>query len=191
MYDRIFSKQWLYDWGENAIIFYYPLILLLTIIVTYFFSRVTKKRIIHTKLRYFINGVFGLISGVFILVFFWIWSDFYLRDGFWGSINNAHLIHARIKIMCREGSCPESDKEVEAIDPKVYKIIISNAKTKYIYNSQNNTYTWFIRPSKYYTAVFDSKNDYDLYSFPGILPYSMQVKVWPPKYDGPWNLLPN
>ncbi len=112
---------------------------------------------------------------------------------FWPGIIAAHEIHGKLKEnYLATSQLPKTESELEMLDDNTYKNITNNAKTKYIYDPQKNSFTWFVRPSRYFVAVFDTQSDYKLYRLTNreIGWFKESVSQYPPIYDGPWNKLP-
>lgn len=115
---------------------------------------------------------------------------------FWPAIMAAHPIHGQLKIDVMEGKkLPKDHNEfVSRVDSALYETIRKNAKTLYLYDASTNTFTWFVRPSRYYVVVFDSRQDYKLYRLSTVHSFINEkvtpLPYFPPSYEGPWDQLP-
>lgn len=89
----------------------------------------------------------------------------------------------------------DHDEFVSRVDPALYETIRKNAKTLYLYDASTNAFTWFVRPSRYYVVVFDSRQDYKLYRLSTVHSFINEqitpLPQYPPPYEGPWDQLPH
>ncbi len=115
----------------------------------------------------------------------------YAGSSFWPGIEGAHEIYAKLKYQYTQtGILPVNDEELRALFPQQFDLMKNNSKFKYIYNKSDNTYTWFIRPSRYYVVVLDSKKDYQIFQLSDKYYFGAKTNLYPPDYEGPWDQLP-
>lgn len=196
MYDVIFSKQWIFDKCMELSIVTPVIFLLLVILFGFTLYKISRKIAQRYRNRLFISLI-GTLASIPLIIFFILWTGYVVvgcsGGMFWEPVRNGHIIHNLLKIRKQKlGIYPKNETELMSLDSKSYKQIIQNAKTKYIYDQPSESFTWFIRPSKYYTIVFDSKSEYSMYKIPAVVPINNwdSISGYPPKYEGPWNELP-
>jgi len=175
MYDTIFSPQWLFDRCIEAQTLFIPLNIIVFLIIISCILFLFKKAGMSNYLNIVISS--GLAVIIFPVVFFssWIFGIFTCSAGyFWKGIIPAHKLHAKVRQNCyNQNKCPQSEKELFQLDPSLYSLITSNAKSKYSYNSSSGKYNWYVRPSKYYVATF-TLDSFGVYKIPNLI----QVKHW-------------
>jgi len=174
------------------------LVILPVLLVLYFlsFRSIKKARASQSLVKQWSFSILSLVLIIPIIFILYTGTGIFTcsAGAFWSGLTPAHAMHAQLKTnRDKNGAIPRSETELADINPQIYKQITSNAKSSYVYNSTNNTYTWFVRPSRYVVAVFDSSHDYSLYNilYGGVSFSYFSHTNWPPDYPGPWNQLPN
>lgn len=181
-------------------IFIILIALLLSIFTLIFINKSLKwisEKSLSISLKIILIGFTSILSFpiavVFILFIGYGLAGCSAPNQFWPAVFAAHNIHGKLKEnYLSNGYLPKTEEELQDVNRTEYKKIKDNAKTKYIYNPQTNSFIWFVRPSKYFIAVFDTQNDYKLYRLTNreIGWSKEEVSMYPPKYEGPWNQLP-
>lgn len=111
---------------------------------------------------------------------------------FFLGIYPAHEIHATMKDYYQRGlGWPKSEEELKNLDTSSYYAVITNAKTKYVYDLATGSYTWFVRPSRYQVFIFDDKRDFAIYTLSSLFNFTNTKAHYPPSYEGPWDQLPD
>lgn len=187
MFDKIFSQQWILDrcFEGSSVFFWVTLLVAIFLCIMVFLS--FKKNGERLIVRIFVGLVTFISSFILLLILSLVLGYGVLgcrMSSFWASVTPAHQLHTLLKeYKTRTGVYPQSEEELKTLSPELYKKIKANSKEVYIYNSTNNTYIWIIRPSYYYTIVFDSQNDYVIYRIPH--PVNLvhsSFPVYPPNY---------
>ncbi len=143
-----------------------------------------------------ILGSIFLFMAVLILIILFTIASYLLLDcapsKLFKAVDAAHRIQEVMKEKHSEdGRWPISEVELSTIDPQ-YGVLVKNAKIKYIFEPQTDSYTLFVRPSLYSVYIFDDKNGFGFYSLSGIFKYrKWDYQPYPPPYEGPWDQLPN
>lgn len=201
MYKQMLSQQWLFDRCLEVGYVLSPLVTgvflaaILAAIPAILLYLLLKKGFTKKKPLVISIVIVSFIILFPIFLFLEVSIGFSLcNDGmFWASISPAHQLHALLKEQKKKtGTYPHNQAQLTNLAPDLMKDINSNAETIYIYNPVANTYTWFVRPSRYYVAIFDTKKDYALYSIPHLFnPHHWDIMgSFPPSYSGPWNNIP-
>jgi len=195
MYDVAFSEHWILDICLNP---FNSLLLLivLPLIAVIFYTVVLIKNIKNRRLLI----SFLLVSYIYFAIFYIIYFYIYLLVGFsicrmstyYKAIEPAHAIHAQIKDRIRENkNIPQNLTDLKNMDSANFNEMIRHAKVAYIWDDRTKTYTFFVRSSRYLTAVFDSKKDYQEYDLRKSANNTSWPQSFPPDYKGPWDKLPN
>lgn len=192
MYNTPLSDQWILDVCMTGSVIWF--ILALPIIGLFFFYFLLRK----SKLGRSLSIAFSFAVLICIYIFYipaYLLGGFTVcrPDMFFRGIVAAHPIHAVIKEKIRTNQdVPKSIEDIKDINPEQFKIMSENAKVNYIYDEKNKTYTFFVRPSRYLVAIFDSKNDFKIYSLDKSADqrFNPEKNFYPPSYLGPWDKLP-
>ncbi len=170
---------------------------IIALLISILIFNLLKKRIINIcfKIIFATSGFILSFVLIFIIVFLSYFFIFNCSDSeFWDAVTPAHELHAILKnYKQKNGIYPQTQDQLIKLSPDLFETIEEKAKQIYIYNSENDTYTWFVRPSHYYVAIFDSKSDYSIYRIPHffVIPsHWANIANFPPKYEGPWDKIP-
>jgi len=199
MYDKFLSPQWVFDRCVEAEALYLPLTFLLTLVFAFLFYLLIRKSkfILHPK----IIGYFLIYLIILPVVFYVVllvgsifghgvvgcsdWKQFY------PAVNAAHKIHATMKQNYIDGhGWPENLDELEMIDSQLFDVITENSKVNYVYDSYTDSYTWFVRPSRYFVVILDKGGEFGFYRLSPFMRHFFKLALYPPSYDGPWDQLP-
>lgn len=171
MYDKFFSKQWIFDRCLEGKEFFIPLNIIVFLLVFLLLFFLIKKSKFSNKKQIFITICVGIIIAPLIYLssfLFGIFSCSY--EAFWKAINPANELYSKVKYNCKSANCPKTEKELSQLDPSLYKGVINNAKSKYVYDIKTGKYLWFVRPSNYLMAVFEG-NGFGVFgvsTYPGL-----------------------
>lgn len=195
MYDVAFSEHWILDLCLNSFNSLLLLVLLpLAAVIIY--TVVLIKNIRNRRLLI----SFLLVSYIYFAVFYIIYFYIYLVIGYsicrmstyYKAIEPAHAIHAQIKDSIRDDTMiPRNLTDLKNLDNDNFNEMMKHAKVAYIWDDKTKTYTFFVRPSRYLTAIFDSKKDYQEYDLRKSANSTSWPQSFPPDYKGPWDKLPN
>jgi hypothetical protein len=186
MYDQFLSPNWLLD--NKIVIIPVELAIIITVVflLTYFTVIYVKK--FHILIQIIVTLISALL--IFVLTSFigLMAYEEYLSNSYWRPINNAHAIHALIKeYKIKNGVYPPEQESLRSFDISKYDQMVKLAKVKYIYDKENDKFTFFVRASKSDVIIFDSQSDYAIYDLNNS---NYNGKTYPPKYQGPWDQLP-
>lgn len=198
MYDQFLSSQWIFDRCLHAETHFILIVILTTILLTFPFwylltkGKLPKKESIELRVAVVVMAVFAIAPIVFFASLFG--GLITCRTG-WEllkGIDAAHPIHAVIKERYKAGEdMPKNLSDIRRINPERYDFMVKNSKVAYVYDEKANSYTLFVRPSEYYVAVFDNKNDYKIYELTNVhYRFDSGALKYPPDYPGPWDKLP-
>lgn len=110
---------------------------------------------------------------------------------YYPALEAAHALHGAMKTWHDAGKpWPSSLHDLETLDAGSYKTMAANAKIRYIVDPVHDTFTLFVRPSRYSVAVFDDTYDYRYYQLHAFRAISAGEYEYPPDYPGPWDELP-
>ena len=99
----------------------------------------------------------------------------------------ANELYAKVKYVCGNDNCPQSESDLAKLDPFLYRQLINNAKSKYSYDPRRKKYSWYVRPSYYYMVSFEG-NGFGVFKIPQLIP----VDHWQlPEYKGIKSDLPH
>lgn len=197
MYDIPFSEHWILDFCLTPHISIFLLIiipLLLLIIITIVqIKKIKEKKLLAVGLAVSYAS-FALFYVIYFFVYIFGGFTICRMSTFYKAIDPAHTIHAQIKERIKNNDdIPQNLADLKKMDSKNYELMTKHAKASYIYDSQSYTYTFFVRPSKYRVAVFDSRNDFKIYNLNTPFP-DKKTNIfggkYPPDYPGPWDKLP-
>ena len=194
MYDKLLSSQWIFDRCVEISTLSFPIIIfifILSVLLVYKFGLILRFNVV---LRIIISLIFAVFVSIFLFFAGLLVGYGVLKcsagDRFWPGVNYAHEIHAIMKRNYQQTQkWPSSERELKELGPDLYKSLFQNVRTSYVYN-MNGSYTCFVRPSRYYVFVFDSEKDYGSYRLSNFFSFGYGVDLYPPKYDGPWDKLP-
>lgn len=152
-----------------------------------FYKRSLKKKIFQTLLA---APLFIPTSTMTVYFLGFVIVGCYAPRQFWPGIDAAHKVHSQIKIYKgNNGYWPKSETQVKQLDSKNYNLVTDNAKTKYIYDSNNDNYYWFVRPSRFSVAIYTNQKDFEQYCLDIIFCLGPWPQ-YPPNFLGPWDKLP-
>lgn len=195
-----FSRQSVLDICLNdlnvlGVFIFFPILIFILIII-FQIKRIKEKRLLITMLIAS-PAVFAVIYLFYIIFFFIVGTTSCSMSTFYRGIIPAHAIHAQIKQRIKENkNIPQQLKDLEEMDPANYREMTQYAKVNYIFDTKTKNYTFFVRPSRFAIAIFDSKRDFKIYDFNKILinkediPTDIVMGTYPPDYPGPWDKLP-
>lgn len=170
MYNKFFSEQWIFDRCLEGQRFFIPLNVIVFLSVSLLLFFLIKKSEFLIKKQIFITICVGIIIAPLVFLLSSLFGIFSCSYGaFWKGINPANELYSKVKYNCKNGNCPKTEKELSQLDPSLYKGIIDNAKSKYVYNVKTGKYLWFVRPSNYLMAVFEGNGFgvFEVSTYPG------------------------
>lgn len=190
MYDKLFSKQWIFDRCLEGSSFQQVIIGLLTILIVILFFFLFKKcgfskpKMVLSLLGV---GIFAFLVSIFIDIV----TGFFILgcsdSMFWKGVMEANKLYSQVKYECKKNNCPKSEKELRNLNQFLYDQMASNAKSKYSYTSYDKKYTWYVRPSKYYLVSFGG-NGFEVFK----IPEPLGIRHWDvPEFKGSISDLPN
>ena len=151
-----------------------------------------KHQFLHT-LSIGLTTIISILSGIGLVMLTGLILGFLICSAggqVFPGVDAAPKLHGLMKIIhTKEGKWPTSEQELKQLSPETYRKILDNAKTQYIYDPKTESYTWFVRPSKYAVAVFDDKRDFAIYGLSEKMNH-FKASLYPPNYPGPWDQLP-
>jgi len=196
MFDKIFSSLWFLDRCLDGTSLFPWIPLIFSLFIGFLIHQCTKKAPTNFVVKTMLTILVFFTSFVFMTIMMFITGFLILQCSFapfWDAIEPAHELHALIKNHKHtNGTYPENEDQLRKLSPDLYKSISDNAKQTYLYDHESESYTWFVRPSRHYVVIFDSKSDYVIYSIPQLITPSHwdQTPNYPPSYPGPWDQMP-
>lgn len=156
------------------------------------FTKKLKKDTVRTKIVSFLLATVALAPTT-ALVTVIVGFITCIEVSFIAPLDAAHPIHAIIKERFKaRKDMPKTLDDLREINPEKFKLLSERAKLTYIFDEEKNDYTFFVRPSLHYVAVFDNTKDIVIYKLDNGSYYydSDQTLLFPPVYPGPWDQLP-
>ncbi len=154
-----------------------------------------RKRFSPALGSFIVSVVSSFVSCVFAV--FFLFSVVAMTEGnCWRELNIFNEFNAHIKSLCGgedKSFCPRTEDELSAFNHQNYQQLQSCGKTAYDFNEETETATWIVR--WYDDNIFISHPQF----YPGFGYYHRFKPLWadeewnnyiyPPKIDGPWEIL--